>query len=157
MINMRAESRYGYKKKMFKDIVLNSVIMTVLLYFAWEDIKHQSIARKELAAAGIAALIFRLSQGSRYHINMMYPAVFAVALLMLFGVTGCLGTGDLAVFAILAVVKGSIFMVETFIFSITVLLIYAWVMKLARRMPLKRTVPFLPYICISALGVMVCA
>ena len=67
-----------------------------------------------------------------------------------------LGMGDIAVIFIMTVVKGGKFVITVFLLSLILVMAVSIIMILAKKVDRKTRLPFIPYLGICSLGVIIC-
>lgn len=142
-------------------MIENIVVLVVLVCLALEDAKCKSIDMKHIIGVGVFSIAYviikRICCGDDVEsMLVMAGAVFVALLLIMSLVLKSLGMGDVVILVLLMMVKGVVFAVCTLVTAITILAVVATGLMLSRRVKRKDTVAFVPYICVSALGVMFC-
>lgn len=142
--------------KIVENYILNSILMVALFLLSIEDIRHKSIRLWELIISiGIAVSYSYFSDlyGLKYIVISIL--IFCV-LLWANAVTKCFGTADILVIFILNCVKGIVFSIIVFGMAITLAAVVNIVLYIKKKVGLKSTIPFIPYIGICTLGAIIC-
>ena len=140
-----------------KVIVENFIMIILLLMLSAEDIKYKSISVIKLAAARVAAIIYKVVFGETDINSIFIGIIFLTFMLVISVATKCIGIGDVAVLVIIAVVKGSIFAINTFLIAILFSFVVSAVLLILRKVTRKYSMPFIPFLGVGMLGVMICA
>lgn len=138
------------------NIICNIVVTVMLFYFSVEDICHKSIVIKELIIMGTISTGYMLWRGKFMQWDMMAAVGLLIVMVFMSRLTGCFGLGDIVILGILTEMKGGMFIMRVFVLAVSLLFISALGLVIVRKVNRKYTIPFVPYIFVSALGVMLC-
>lgn len=141
---------------MSENVICNIIVAVVLFYFSAEDICHKSIVIKELIIMGTISTGYMLWRGKLMQWDMLAAVGLLIVMFFISRLTGCLGLGDIVILGILTEIKGGIFIMRVFVLAVSLLFISALGLVIFRKADRKYTIPFVPYIFVSALGVMLC-
>jgi len=137
-------------------VLLNGMIILILLLLSIEDIRHQSIRLWELIALISIAFIYS-SCSVRYEWHQIFISVLVCgATLWISWITKCLGAADILVIFMLNCVKGTVFSLVVFSMAITLAAVINIFLCISKRVCLKSSIPFIPYISVCTLGAMIC-
>lgn len=136
--------------------LLNSILMGILFLLSIEDIRYKSIRLWELIVCiGIAVSYSCFSDLHRLKYIVISILIFCI-LLWVNAVTKCFGIGDILVIFMLNCVKGIVFSLIVFGMAITLAAVISLFLYIRKKVQLKSTVPFIPYISICTLGAIIC-
>lgn len=152
--------RKGKKLKEMKSIVqkylLNVILIVILLLLSIEDIKYKSIRLWELIVCICISVVYSC-------FSNLYGLKYIIISIAFFGVllwvnmaAKYFGAADIFVIFMLNCVKGAFFSFVVFGMSITLAAVVNIFLCIRRKVQLKSTIPFIPYISICAVGVMIC-
>jgi prepilin signal peptidase PulO-like enzyme (type II secretory pathway) len=134
----------------------NAIVLIVLLLLGIEDVRFQSISLVRLVIIMAVACVYRA-----FHMNVdAYSA--AAGLLILAGlglyclITKSIGMADIVVIAFIGMMKGVMFAVASSMCAVSLASLTMLVYMIVKRISGKREVPFIPFLGIGALGVMIC-
>ncbi len=141
-------------------MIENVLVIAVLVMWSIEDIKKKSIDVRWLAGIGLVSLMygtFKWIAGgcNTERMMLMAGAIFVVFLTVMSVGINALGLADMIIMCMLIVVKGVVFAVSTFMGAVTVLAIVVTVLFVSKKVSRKQQFAFVPYIGVSALGVMI--
>lgn len=139
-----------------ENYILNSILIVVLFLLSIEDIRYKSIRLWELIICiGIAVGYSCYSDlyGLKYIVISIL--IFCV-LLWVNTVIKCFGIADILVIFILNCVKGIAFSIIVFGMAITLAAVVNIFLYIRKKVQLKSTIPFIPYIGICTLGAIIC-
>ena len=71
-------------------------------------------------------------------------------------ITGNIGAADIVVIAFLGMMRGTMFAIASMMAAFIILLMAASLRMLVKHINWKREVPFIPYLGVGVLGVMLC-
>lgn len=99
---------------------------------------------------------YMLWRGKFMQWDMLAAVGLLIVMVFMSRLTGCFGLGDIVILGILTEMKGGMFIMRVFVLSVSLLFISALGLVIVRKVNRKYTIPFVPYILVSALGVMLC-
>lgn len=137
-------------------IIKNIVVCIILMFLSVEDIRYKSIHVYKLIILSLAAVLYRIVVG---HITLSGGIIemsFWIILGLLSFITGFIGTGDVIVLFILTCIMGQTFAALVFILAVSIMSVSMAGRMFFKKTNLKRSVPFIPYIFLSAMGVLLC-
>ncbi len=136
--------------------LLNIVLIVILFLLSIEDIRHKSIRLWELIICiGISVSYSCVSDLYGFKHMIISIPIFCI-LLWVNAVTKCFGMADILVIFVLNCVKGVFFSIVVFGMAITLAAIVNLFLYIRKKVQLKSTIPFIPYISICTLGAMIC-
>lgn len=140
-------------------LLLDFIVMGVLTVLSVIDIRRKSIGIGTMIGLGGICVLYaayKVNQCGWNKNSLIGTAAFSVFLLLLSVGVKALGLGDVGVLLMLICVKGLIFAVSVFVTAITLMPLSMIFMLRFRKVTRKSSVPFIPYLCVSSLGVMLC-
>lgn len=136
--------------------LLNGILLVVLFFLSIEDIRYKSIRLWELIICiciSVSYSCFFNLYGLKY---MVISILLFCILLWINAVTKCFGIADILVIFVLNCVKGIIFSFVVFGMAITLAAVVNLFLYIRKKVQLKSTIPFIPYISICTLGAIIC-
>lgn len=137
-------------------IMRNSILVVWLIYLSIQDIRFHSVALNTLIFAYLAAIIYRLAFFPFTSQAFIFLLLFILGMTIIGGITGCIGLGDTAVLGLISCVMGSFFMIKVLIGSVLLMVLSIFMHFILKKTICKISLPFIPYIFVSVLGVLVC-
>lgn len=139
-----------------ENYLLNVILIVILFLLSIEDIRHKSIRLWEL----IICICISISYSCFFNLyglkHMIIGILFFCILLWINARTKCFGMADILVIFILNCVKGIIFSMVVFGMAITLAAVVNLFLYIRKKVQLKSTIPFIPYISICTLGAIIC-
>lgn len=136
--------------------LLNGILLVVLFFLSIEDIRYKSIRLWEL----IICICISISYSCFFNLyglkHMVISILLFCILLWINAVTKCFGIADILVIFVLNCVKGIIFSLVVFGMAITLAAVVNFFLYIRKKVQLKSTIPFIPYISICTLGAIIC-
>lgn len=136
--------------------LLNGILLVVLFFLSIEDIRYKSIRLWEL----IICICISISYSCFFNLyglkHMVISILLFCILLWINAVTKCFGIADILVIFVLNCVKGIIFSLVVFGMAITLAAVVNLFLYIRKKVQLKSTIPFIPYISICTLGAIIC-
>lgn len=135
------------------------IILGGLCLLSYEDIQNQSVSIWQLMIFGIVCMgnviktgisMYEVSQGS------LLGILFGTAVLMLLILTKQLGIGDGIVLFCLGLGLGGVAMMRIFLAAMFLMAVVSGILLLFGRISRKYEMPFIPFLFLSALGVILC-
>jgi prepilin signal peptidase PulO-like enzyme (type II secretory pathway) len=134
----------------------NAIVLIVLLLLGIEDVRFQSVSVVRLVIIMAVACVYRA-----FHMDVdVYSA--AAGLLILAGlglyclITKSIGMADIVVMGFIGMMKGVMFAVASSMCAVSLASLTMLVYMLVKRISGKREVPFIPFLGLGTLGVMIC-
>ena len=139
-----------------ENYLLNVILIVILFLLSIEDIRHKSIRLWEL----IICVCISISYSCFFNLHglkhMIIGILFFCILLWINVGIKCFGMADILVIFILNCVKGIIFSIVVFGMAITLSAVVNLFLYIRKKVQLKSTIPFIPYISICTLGAIIC-
>lgn len=142
--------------------VSNVILLLMLAVMSVEDIRNKSISLKMVCCFGISSIVFCLMNLVWFNLksdsikDLAVGMIFVAFVAMLAFLSKGLGMGDIAVIFIMTVVKGGKFVITVFLLSLILVMAVSIIMILAKKADRKTRLPFIPYLGICSLGVIIC-
>lgn len=142
--------------------VSNVILLLMLAVMSVEDIKNKSISLKMVCCFGISSIVFCLMNLVWFNLksdsikDLAVGMIFVAFVALLAFLSKGLGMGDIAVIFIMTVVKGGKFVITVFLLSLILVMAVSIIMILAKKADRKTRLPFIPYLGICSLGVIIC-
>jgi prepilin signal peptidase PulO-like enzyme (type II secretory pathway) len=134
----------------------NAIVLIVLLLLGIEDVRFQSVSVVRLVIIMAVACVYRA-----FHMDVdVYSA--AAGLLILAGlglyclITKSIGMADIVVMGFIGMMKGVMFAVASSMCAVSLASLTMLVYMIVKRVSGKREVPFIPFLGLGTLGVMIC-
>lgn len=138
--------------------IVNVIMISVLGIFAIEDIRKRSLGIWQVIAVMFAAVLYR--GYCIYIAGITWAQVLeaGVFILVLSAAAFCkmIGVGDVAVMLAINMAKGFVFAFSAFAIAITAVSVISILLLCLRRIGRKHSMPLVPYICVSCMGVILC-
>lgn len=144
------------------EFVRNVILVLMLAVMSVEDIRNKSISLKMVCCFGISSIVFCLMNLVWFNLksdsikDLAVGMIFAAFVALLAFLSKGLGMGDIAVIFIMTLVKGGKFAITVFLLSLILVMAVSIVMVLAKKADRKTRLPFIPYLGICSLGVIIC-
>jgi prepilin signal peptidase PulO-like enzyme (type II secretory pathway) len=134
----------------------NAIVLVVLLLLGIEDVRFQSISAVRLVIIMAVACVYRA-----FHMDVdTYSAVVGLLILAGLGIycliTKSIGMADVVVMGFIGMMKGVMFAVASSMCAVSLASLTMLVYMLVKRVSGKREVPFIPFLGLGTLGVMIC-
>jgi prepilin signal peptidase PulO-like enzyme (type II secretory pathway) len=134
----------------------NAIVLVVLLLLGIEDVRFQSISVVRLVIIMAVACAYRA-----FHMDVdVYSAVAGLLILAGLGIycmiTKSIGMADIVVMGFIGMMKGVMFTVASSMCAVLLAALTMLVYMLVKRVSGKREVPFIPFLGLGTLGVMIC-
>lgn len=142
--------------------VSNVILLLMLAVMSVEDIRNKSISLKMVCCFGISSIVFCLMNLVWFNLksdsikDLAVGMIFVAFVALLAFLSKGLGMGDIAVIFIMTVVKGGKFVITVFLLSLIFVMAVSIIMILAKKADRKTRLPFIPYLGICSLGVIIC-
>ena len=140
--------------------LVNSVVMLVLIWFSVEDIRLRSIDFKGIMIVITAGIIYRVLYILLFREVEIYSIITGILIIAGTGIysvkTGNIGMGDVAVILFIGVVKGLEFALVSTMMALTGVSLSGIICVIRKKIAGKTSLPFIPFLGISTLGVMLC-
>lgn len=140
--------------------LVNIVVMLVLIWFSVEDIRLRSIDFKGIMIVITAGIIYRVLYILLFReveIYSIFTGIMIIAGTGIYSVkTGNIGMGDVTVILFIGVVKGLEFALVSTMMALTGVSLSGIICEIRKKIAGKATLPFIPFLGISTLGVMLC-
>lgn len=142
--------------------VSNVILLLMLAVMPVEDIRNKSISLKMVCCFGISSIVFCLMNLVWFNLksdsikDLAVGMIFVAFVALLAFLSKGLGMGDIAVIFIMTVVKGGKFVITVFLLSLILVMAVSIIMILAKKADRKTRLPFIPYLGICSLGVIIC-
>ena len=142
--------------------VSNVILLLMLAVMSVEDIRNKSISLKMVCCFGISSIVFCLMNLVWFNLksdsikDLAVGMIFVAFVALLAFLSKGLGMGDIAVIFIMTVVKGGKFVITVFLLSLILVMAVSIIMILAKKADRKTRLPFIPYLGICSLGVIIC-
>ena len=142
--------------------VSNVILLSMLAVMSVEDIRNKSISLKMVCCFGISSIVFCLMNLVWFNLksdsikDLAVGMIFVAFVALLAFLSKGLGMGDIAVIFIMTVVKGGKFVITVFLLSLILVMAVSIIMILAKKADRKTRLPFIPYLGICSLGVIIC-
>ncbi len=142
--------------------VSNVILLLMLAVMSVEDIRNKSISLKMVCCFGISSIVFCLMNLVWFNLksdsikDLAVGMIFVAFVALLAFLSKGLGMGDIAVIFIMTVVKGGKFVITVFLLSLILVMAVSIIMILAKKVDRKTRLPFIPYLGICSLGVIIC-
>jgi hypothetical protein len=134
----------------------NAIVLVVLLLLGIEDARFRSISAGRLVIITAVACVYRA-----FHMDVdTYSAV--EGLLILAGlaiycmITKSIGMADIVVMGFIGMMKGVMFAVASSMCAVSLLALTTLVYMIMRSASGKHEIPFIPFLGLGTLGVMIC-
>ena len=140
--------------------LVNIVVMLVLIWFSVEDIRLRSIGFKGIMIVITAGIIYRVLYILLFREVEIYSIITGILIIAGTGIysvkTGNIGMGDVAVILFIGVVKGLEFALVSTMMALTGVSLSGIISIIRKKIIGKASLPFIPFLGISTLGVMLC-
>ena len=140
--------------------LVNIVVMLVLIWFSVEDIRLRSIDFKGIMIVITAGIIYRVLYILLFReveIYSIFTGIMIIAGTGIYSVkTGNIGMGDVTVILFIGVVKGLEFALVSTMVALTGVSLSGIICVIRKKIAGKASLPFIPFLGISTLGVMLC-
>ena len=140
--------------------LVNIVVMLVLIWFSVEDIRLRSIDFKGIMIVITAGIIYRVLYILLFREVEIYSIIAGILIILGTGIysvkTGNIGMGDVAVMLFIGVVKGLEFALVSTMVALTGVSLSGIICVIRKKIAGKASLPFIPFLGISTLGVMLC-
>ena len=140
--------------------LVNIVVMLVLIWFSVEDIRLRSIGFKGIMIVITAGIIYRVLYILLFREVEIYSIITGILIIagtVIYSVkTGKIGMGDVAVILFIGVVKGLEFALVSTMMALTGVSLSGIISIIRKKIIGKASLPFIPFLGISTLGVMLC-
>ena len=140
--------------------LVNIVVMLVLIWFSVEDIRLRSIGFKGIMIVITAGIIYRVLYIVLFREVEIYSIITGILVIAGTGTysakTGNIGMGDVAVILFIGVVKGLEFALVSTMVALTGVSLSGIICVIRKKIAGKASLPFIPFLGISTLGVMLC-
>ena len=142
--------------------VSNVILLLMLAVMSVEDIRNKSISLKMVCCFGISSIVFCLMNLVWFNLksdsikDLAVGMIFVAFVALLAFLSKGLGMGDIAVIFIMTVVKGGKFVITVFLLSLILVMAVSIIMIFAKKADRKTRLPFIPYLGICSLGVIIC-
>lgn len=138
--------------------IVNVIMILVLGIFAIEDIRKKSLEIWQVIAAVFAAVLYRVYCIYIAGISWVQVLAAGAFILMLSAAAffKMIGVGDVAVMLVINMAKGFVFAFSAFAIAITVAAVISILLLCLRRIGRKYSMPLVPYIWVSCMGVILC-
>lgn len=137
-------------------IIKNIIVCIVLMLLSLEDIRYKSIYMYQLIILMVAAVLYRIFAGQFTFSGLIIEMFLWIILGVLSFVTGFIGLGDVMVLFTLTCVMGQTFAALVFILAVTIMSVLMTGRLVFAKIDMKKSIPFIPYIFISTMGVLLC-
>ena len=140
--------------------LVNIVVMLVLIWFSMEDIRLRSIGFKGIMIVITAGIIYRVLYILLFREVEIYSIITGILIIAGTGIysvkTGNIGMGDVTVILFIGVVKGLEFALVSTMMALTGVSLSGIICVIRKKITGKTSLPFIPFLGISTLGVMLC-
>ena len=140
--------------------LVNIVVMLVLIWFSVEDIRLRSIGFKGIMIVITAGIIYRVLYILLFREVEIYSIITGILIIAGTGIysvkTGNIGMGDVTVILFIGVVKGLEFALVSTMMALTGVSLSGIICVIRKKITGKASLPFIPFLVISTLGVMLC-
>ena len=140
--------------------LVNIVVMLVLIWFSVEDIRLRSIDFKGIMIVITAGIIYRVLYILLFREVDIYSIITGILIIAGTGIysveTGNIGMGDVTVILFIGVVKGLEFALVSTMMALTGVSLSGIICVIRKKIAGKASLPFIPFLGISTLGVMLC-
>ena len=138
--------------------LVNIVVMLVLIWFSVEDIRLRSIDFKGIMIVITAGIIYRVLYILLFREVEIYSIITGILIIAGTGIysvkTGNIGMGDVTVILFIGVVKGLEFALVSTMMALTGVSLSGIICVIRKKITGKASLPFIPLLGISTLGVM---
>jgi prepilin signal peptidase PulO-like enzyme (type II secretory pathway) len=134
----------------------NAIVLIVLLLLGIEDVRFQSVSAVRLVIIMAVACVYRA-----FHMDVdVYSAAAGLLILVGLGlyclITKSIGMADIVVMGFIGMMKGVMFAVASSMCAVSLASLTMLVYMLVKHISGKREVPFIPFLGLGTLGVMIC-
>jgi Flp pilus assembly protein protease CpaA len=127
-----------------------------MLVISIEDVRYKSVPVWQLGAMllafGMYMWIFRDANIE----NMIAGIMIGLFLIFISRATGWIGVGDGIVIGIVCALMGWLFVTQMFIIAVTLMSLTSMLLLMFKVVKMKYEIPFVPYMFLSAMGVLAC-
>ena len=136
---------------------ITKVIVALFLIFETvEDIRKKSVSLLWIVIAGILACGFTIATQNVEVKEILMGLAIGIAVMLLGYFTNCIGVGDGAVLTVIGVLIGGKLSLGVFLIGMTLAAFISLILLLFKRVALKQEIPFVPYMLVAYLGVILC-
>lgn len=135
------------------------IILGSLCLLSYEDIRYKTVPIWQLAILGIVCGINMAYTGDlmkKIPADILWGFVFGVGILLISVLTGWIGAGDGIVMLFLGIGLGAVKMINIFCMALVFMAVGAGILIMCRKIYFKYQMPFIPFIFLAAMGVMLC-
>ncbi len=137
-------------------VAANIIMVIVLAFLSYEDYRYRSISAVRLVIIMFLAVLYRCFNPEMDIYNICAGISVLAGMLIYCRITGNIGAADIVVIAFLGIMRGTMFAIASMMAAFIILLLAASLRILVKRINGKREVPFIPYLGVGVLGVMLC-
>lgn len=137
-------------------VAANIIMVIVLAFLSYEDYRYRSISAVRLVIIMVLAVLYRCFNPEMDIYNICVGISVLAGMFIYCRITGNIGAADIVVIAFLGIMRGTMFAIASMIAAFIMLLLAASLRMLVKHINGKREVPFIPYLGVGVLGVMLC-
>lgn len=137
--------------------VVDAVMLLILLCLAIEDYRHMSVSVARIIIMMIIAMGYRFSRCDEDVYSVVTGFIISAGLVVYCLLRKNIGMADVAVVIFMALMKGMTFAMYASLCAAILLSVKVLIHTRNRHGCYNMTVPFIPYLSVGALGVMLCA
>lgn len=158
-----------YEKWRSVAIVKSIIYILFLVIMSVQDIKKKSVTLKSIVLMTITILIlsvFGINDGKLVILtnseifnaeNIMGTAAVTIILTIYSAVTGCLGCGDVIILCISCAFMGWFYTLQVFVLALITMFTVVLAGIILKKISYRQQIPFIPYLLIGELGVLLFA
>lgn len=132
------------------------ILLICMLTMSIEDVRYKSIPVWQVGTMLLVFVIYMLYFHDFGMENVLIGVTVGTLLLAICRMTGWLGVGDGIVIGIICVFMGWLFAAQIFIMAITLMSLTSMILLTFKIVKIKYEMPFIPYLFVSAVGVLAC-
>lgn len=138
-------------------IMIKTIILLVcMLVISIEDARCKSVPVWQLGAMLLAfGMYMWIFQDANIE-NMVAGIMIGLFLIFISRATGWIGVGDGIVIGIVCAFMGWLFVTQMFIIAVTLMSLTSMLLLMFKVVKMKYEIPFIPYMFLSAMGVLAC-
>lgn len=137
-------------------VAANIIMVIVLAFLSYEDCRYKSISAVRLVIIMVLAVVYRCFNPGVDIYNICAGISILAGMFIYCRITGNIGAADIVVIAFLGIMRGTMFAIASMMAAFIILLLAALLRVVVKHMNVKREVPFIPYLGVGVLGVMLC-
>ena len=137
-------------------IITKAIVVLFLIFETVEDVRKKSISLLWIVITGVLACGFTIVTENVEIKEIIIGIAIGIAIMLLGYFTNCIGVGDGAVLTVIGILIGGKLSLGVFVVGMTLAATISLVLLMFRRVALKQEIPFVPYMLIAYLGVILC-